>query len=122
MRCESALLRKDETELSGNQEQPHNGVGLFFFTVAGLSCILCQLTDSFRLYHFSPVTQALIHKHPSETRGGGGSAMFIYDKYGIVNLSSFESPFRSSCACTNVCCGFILLGPDEPGNLTVVLD
>ena len=48
--------------------------------------------------------------------------MFVYDKYGIVNLSSFESPFRSSCACTNVCCGFILLGPDEPGNLTVVLD
>lgn len=74
-----------------------------FFTVVVLSCILCQLTDSFRLYNFSPATQALIHKHPGETRWGGGIAMFVYYKYGIMNLSYFESPFRSLSACTNLC-------------------
>ena len=74
-----------------------------FFTVVVLSCILCQLTDSFKLYNFSPVTQALIHKHPGETRWGGGIAMLVYYKYGIMNLSYFESPFRSLSACTNLC-------------------
>ena len=58
--------------------------GVGFFTVMVPPCVLCHLTDklidSFRLYNFSPSAQALTHKHPSKTGGGGGAktAMLIY--------------------------------------------
>ena len=83
--------RKDESSLSGNQKQPHQGVVLGFLEWWSLPVSCCHLTvkliDSFRLYNFSSTVQALTHKHPNETHGGRGAktAMLTYHKYGILN-------------------------------------
>ena len=71
---------------------------------------------------FSPCMWAFIHKHPSESHGGGQKPQCYF----ITNMAwwapgYYESPFRSCCTSTNLCWwGFILFGPNKAGNLAVL--